>query len=45
MEKYTGLSHRIEGLFSASLGKQISRDKLVPVGNIDSFELLQFYNR
>ena len=28
MEKYVGLSHRIEGLFSASLGKQISRDKI-----------------
>ena len=43
MEKYAGLSHQI----SASCGKQISRDKLVPVSvrNIDSFELLQFYNR
>lgn len=45
MEIYAGLSHRIEGLFSASLGKQISPDKLVLFGNIDSFELLQFYNR
>lgn len=45
MGKYAGLSHRIEGFFSASLSKQISRDKLVLFGNIDSFELLQFYNR